>query len=95
MPKPLYANYLPFFTGEVRCKIILACTITDVWLIDCDLARVIPVMITRMIISLKKVASSGQPHASTDVLQSGLPTNLRDIYSFRPTDSMQLSVFKN
>jgi hypothetical protein len=59
----------------------------DAWLIDLDLARLVPMMICRMIISLKKVAGSRQP-------QDTIQTNLQDTYSRRPVDNIPLSVLK-
>jgi hypothetical protein len=51
-------------------------------------------MIARMIISLKKVTSSQQPHVNLE-LRSGLPTSLQDSYSPRPVENIPLSMFKN
>ena len=54
---------------------IPARTITGVGLIGLIVDRFIPVMICRMIISLKKVASSQRPPCMSVELSARLPTN--------------------
>jgi len=55
----------------------------------------IPMMICRMIMSLKKVASSQLPHTSVE-LRTGLPPmNLQDIHTPHAADGTPFSVFKN
>ena len=52
-------------------------------------------MICRMIVSLKKVASSQLPHMSTE-LQTGLPSkNLQDTHTTYEADDVPFAVFKN
>jgi len=50
-------------------------------------------MISRMIISLKKAASLRRLHMSMEV-PNGLQTNLEDTYSHHPVDNVQLSALK-
>lgn len=64
------------------------------WLIDLVLARLVPVMVTRMIISLKKAASSRQPHLDLGV-STGLQMDLQGVYSPHAVDSIPLSVFRD
>ena len=74
---------------------IPACPITDAVLIDLGLdGRLIPVMICRMIISLKKVASSLQQSNIDTELSVGLPMSLQDTGPPRAVDTIRLSVFK-
>lgn len=51
-------------------------------------------MIARIIISLKKVASSREPYIDLQV-PSGLSTHLRDGHSHRTTDDIPLSVLES
>jgi len=53
----------------------------------------IPMMITRMMISLKRAASSRQLHLDLEV-PSGLPTSSQGGHSSRTVDGILLSVFK-
>jgi len=55
---------------------------------DSHLDRFIPMMICRMIMSLKKVAAS-QPSYTT--AEMGLPVDVTSVYSRRPADSIQLA----
>ena len=73
---------------------LLAHAITDAWLTDLDLFRLIPMIISRMIVSLKKAASSRQPHMSMGI-PTGLPMNPQDTSSSRSVGGIQLSVFRN
>ena len=73
---------------------LLANTTTDAQLTDLDLVRFIPMMTSRIIISLKKVASSGRIHMSGEAL-SGPSMNLQDTHSHHPLDNIQLSPFKS
>ena len=57
------------------------------------LCRLIPMMICRMAISLKKAASTEQYLGDTEV-PSVLPVNLQDAHSPRAMENIQLSVFK-
>lgn len=88
-----FADDIPFpCAGVTRCKILLVCTITNTWLIDSDPHRYIPIMISRMIIALKKVASSRQAHRGV----GALPTNLQDSYTPHraENESIRLSTYK-
>ncbi|KAF9647299.1 hypothetical protein BDM02DRAFT_2718881 [Thelephora ganbajun] len=58
-------------------------------------AALIPMMTSRMIMSLKKVASSRRTHAHMSMeVPTGMPMTLRDTYSSHPVDNIQLSVFR-
>ena len=72
---------------------LLAPITPDSQLINLDLIRLIPVMTTRMIISLKKVASKPQSGLNF-VVPSGLPININDYRSTRQMDDIQLSVIR-
>lgn len=74
--------------GGIRCKTFLTRTVFEEWLINSDSTRFIPMMITRMIISLKKVASSRQPYLDLGI-PSGLSMRLQD--SHITADNIQLS----
>jgi len=78
----------------MQCEMPLTHTITDARLIGWDPVRLLPVMIGRMTISLKKVASSQRSSMSMGV-STGLPMNLQDIYSPHPVGGIQLSVLKS
>ena len=90
-----FANY-SFFppAGETQCEIFFACKMGDARLIDFGLVRLIPVMISRMTISLKKVASMQEAYMSLEI-PTGVPTNLQDTHSPRPTDNIRLSLLKS
>ena len=80
--------------GVTQCETVSARTITDARLTEFDLDRLIPVMISRTIISVKKVASSHQPlHMSAELLD-GPPVTLQDACNPHSTEAIQLSVFK-
>lgn len=64
------------------------------WLINLNLDRYIPMMISRMIISLKKVASSGQTHMGPDV-PTVIPMSLQDTYTPHRVENIHLSTFKD
>ena len=80
--------------GGIRCKTFLTRTVFEEWLINSDSTRFIPMMITRMIISLKKVASSRPPRLDMKA-PIGLPTKLQDTRSPRTPDDIQLSEFRS
>ena len=84
--------FLP--VGETLCEIPIARTINDVWLIDLDPIRFIPMMIVRIIISLKEVARSRRCHPHLDI-PNGLPMNLRDTRSPRTPDDIRSSEFRS
>ena len=73
--------------GGTLCE-VFTYTRSDVWLINSDLVRFIPMMIARIIISLKKVASSRQPYLDLGI-PSGLSMRLQD--SHITADNIQLS----
>ena len=52
-------------------------------------------MITRMIMSLKKAASSQRPHMSTELQTIPLPTKWQDTHTIHEEDGVPFSVFKN
>ena len=79
--------------GEILCEILLTRTVSYVWLSDPALVRLIPMMITRMIISLKKVASERQPHPYLEA-PSALPMGSHNGHSIRATDDIPLSVLE-
>ena len=56
---------------------LLVCAIKNTMLISFGLYRFMPIMISRMIISLKKVASSRQAHVNVDV-SGAFPMNTFD-----------------
>ena len=63
---------------------------TDAWLIDSDLDRYIPMMISRMIISLKKVTSSRKTYMGMEIPAS-LAMSPQDSYAPHLVESIQLS----
>ena len=67
--------------------------LTDTRLINSGLDRYIPMMISRMIISLKKVACSKQTHIGGVELSNPLETNLQNSYAPHPVDSIRLNKF--
>lgn len=79
--------------GEILCEMFLARTMGNVWLIHSDLARFMPMMITRMFISLRKVASSQRRRLDLEV-PAGSPTHLQDGYSPRAVNIIPLPVLK-
>ena len=72
---------------------LLVCMATNAWLINSDLGRYIPMMISRMIMSLKEVASSRETHLVMDI-PSALPMNLQDSYAPHRVESIRLSTLK-
>ena len=88
-PLLITLHYFPL-AGETRCEMRLAHTIPNAWLIDLDSIRFIPMMIGRIIISLKKVASSQHRQLSIEV-PTGSRSNPQDTNS-RPVENIQLSV---
>ena len=73
------------------CKILLACTTSNARLVtDMDLIRFIPMMVTRIIISLKKVATERQPYLGPEV-PTEPPTGVHDYYSPNVADIVPLS----
>jgi hypothetical protein len=72
---------------------LLVFTLTNAWLTDPDLDRYIPMRISRMIISLKKVACSPQAFVGVDI-PSALLTNSRDTHAPHAAASIQLAQFK-
>lgn len=79
-------------TGEMRREIISTHTITRGWLINLDLDRFIPMMVSRMIMSLKKVATSQRLYATAE-LPIEQPTDT-DPCIPPAADGIQLSLFK-
>ena len=77
--------------GGTRCEMLLVRTIIGMQLTGSGPVRFIPMMVTRMTISLKKVASSQQPYLDMDV-PSGLPTDLEDNPSPRTAGGIRLSI---
>ena len=60
--------------GETQCGIFFIVTTTNVRLTNLDPPRYIPMMISRMIISLKKVATTRQTYMGMDAANV-LPTH--------------------
>jgi len=73
---------------------LLAHTVTDVCVTDLDLARLIPMIISRIIVSLKKAASS-RPLTMSLEIPTGLPMSLEDTRSPHTMDTVRLSVFES
>ena len=71
----------------------LAPTIRDSLLIDLDPVRLIPMMVSRIVISLKKFASERRGHLSVDV-PSKMPMSVQDGYNSHPVEGIPLSVLK-
>ena len=69
-------------------------TVTDQWLIDFDPDRFMPMMISRMIITLKKVAVSQQSYVSVEIPTAPSTMNNRNVPSIHPMDDIQLSTLK-
>ena len=63
------------------------------WLTGSNPIRFIPMMVTRMVLSLKKAASSRQPYLDL-VVQTELPTDLQGT-SPHAVDDIQLSVLES
>jgi hypothetical protein len=78
---------------ETPRKILLAHATPDSWLIDLNLIRLIPLMTTRVIVSLKKAADKPQPNPTFGTL-SGPSANATNRYPPRQTDDIPLSVFE-
>ena len=76
------------------CKTISAQTVTRAWLTGPNLNRLIPVMICRMIVSLKKAASCQNLPQISSEFAAGLPISLHDAQSPHMVDGIQLSIFK-
>lgn len=86
----------PFFlsVGETPCKIFLAhIIISDRWLTNFDITRLIPMMIARVIISLKKVASERQSYLGSEVPPIS-PVNLQGGRFTKAADGIPLSVLE-
>jgi len=79
-------------TGETRREIISTRTITHGWLTNLGLDRFVPMMVSRMIMSLKKVATSQRLYATAE-LPIGQPTDT-DLYIPPAADGIQLSLLK-
>ena len=73
----------------MRCSSLEQC---DAWLSDLIFFRLIPVMVTRMVISLKKVASERQPLSLEN--PTSFPMGLQDDYSAHAVNGIPLSVLK-
>ena len=71
----------------------LLCEWDNVWLINFDLDRYIPMLISRMIISLKKVASSRETHLAIDTM-GAVPTVPQGDYTSRQAEAIRLSTFQ-
>ena len=80
--------------GGTRCEILLARTISDVWLTDSDPVRFIPMLMSRIIISLKEVAGSQRPYLNPEV-PNGLSTYLLDSHFPQTAGGVRLSQLKN
>lgn len=78
-------------TVGIQCEMFHATS--DTALIISDLFRFIPMMLARMIISLKKVASLQQLHLDPEIL-SGSPAQLQDGYSTRMVGTIPLAVLE-
>jgi hypothetical protein len=89
---PFANNTFPS-TGGPRCKMLLVCTMASVWLIDLDHDRFIPMMTSRMIMALKKAASSRQTRMDLE-LPTSLPVSLQDTCPSHRVESIQLSNIK-
>jgi hypothetical protein len=86
--------FLPFPPVEgILCKILLTRTTPNSWLIDLDLIRLIPLMTTRVIISLKKAAEKPQPDLTFGTL-GGSSANATGRFPPRQVDDIPLSVFE-
>ena len=89
-------NHPPLFspgTEETQCEAPFAFTISDALLTDLYLVRLIPIMISRMMISLKKAARSRQPHLDLEI-PTGTSTNFQHSHSgHQAVDAIPLSVF--
>lgn len=96
LAKQSFAEYslLHFTAGGTRCEISLTRTIIGVWLRNLDSVRFIPMMIARMIISLKEVASS-RPLYLDPEMPSGSSTYFQDGHSPRVVGGIPLSVLKS
>ena len=79
--------------GEILCEILLARTICYAWLIDPAFVRLIPMMVTRMVVSLRKFASERQPHPLLEA-PNALPMGSQNGHSPRAVDGIPLSVLK-
>lgn len=79
--------------GETLCEMLLARTRSDAWLIDLDPFRLIPMMIVRVIISLKKAASQRQSYSGLEA-PSMLSMNLQGGYSTHAVDGIPLSALE-
>jgi len=75
---------------ETGCKMDFARTVTDARLTNLDLNRFIPLMICRLIMSLKKAATSHPTHISIEV-PTETPVTYQDTQG---TESIQLSEIK-
>jgi len=63
-------------------------------MIDMDPTRFIPMMVTRIIISLKKVATERQPYLGPEI-PTAPPTGAQDYHSPHVVDTIPLSALKS
>ena len=77
------------FAGDTLCAMPPPLTVNDTELIPRPPVRFIPMMITRMIISLKKVASSRVPQMNLEIPSEFL-VHLQDSCSPRPLFEIRL-----
>ena len=90
----VFANHSPFppLVEGTWCEILLTRIISD--MADSHLVRLIPMMMGRMIISLKEVANEQRSHPSVDI-PSRFPTDVQESYFPRVGDGIPLSQFKS
>jgi hypothetical protein len=86
-------SFFSTLAGEITREMFLARTTPDSWLIDLDLTRLIPLMTTRVIVSLKKAADKPQSNLNYGTL-SGPSTNAINRYPPRGADDIPLSVLE-
>ena len=81
--------------GETWCKMLPVHTLTNTRLINSDLDSYVPMMISRMIISLKKVACKQETPSSVDVnIIGSLPMHSQYSCTPHPVESIQLVPLK-
>ena len=85
----LIALFFSLVAGDTLCEMPPSLTVNDTELIPRPPVRFIPMMITRMIISLKKVASSRVPQMNLEIPSEFL-VHLQDSYSPRPLFEIRL-----
>ena len=68
--------------------------LSGVWLINLDIIRFIPIMVARIVISLKKAAGSRQTRLGPEV-PNRFPIGLQDTYPSRAVEGIPLGVFRS